>query len=637
MGSIEQSSLTLLLALYASTAAHQESLMRSPILVSVLALSVVSACSYEDKFYVTDDTKRLELITDTDADGYAEDEDCDDNNYFIHPGADEICDGSDNNCDGSIDEEVSITFYADHDVDGFGDEGSFIEACEQPDGYVPIGNDCDDSRAEVYPAAPEACDGIDNDCDGEVDDGLLEDWYADGDGDGYGDPDSGIEICQPMLGYVDNSDDCDDTNSDALPGGLEVCDEVDNDCNGETDEGVTITFYMDIDGDGYGIAAHTTESCDRPTGYADVPGDCDDDYRHVNPDAEEVCDDIDNDCDNGIDEGVTRTFYKDGDIDGYGDADAAIEACYMPSGYVTDLTDCDDGDDDVYPGAAEDCDGLDNDCDGSIDEGVTTAYYEDSDHDGFGDADVTTESCVSVYGYVANDRDCDDSDYFIHPDAQEICNEVDDDCDGDIDGDDDSLDRLGMDTFYADSDGDGYGDGSDDIEACYMPSGYVADDSDCDDDDAFVNPGEYEECNGVDDDCDGTRDDSTVCPCSLEYNDDSLYLFCESSESWSDAQAECSSHDYHLLTVSSSAEDAWVDAVADSYSTGKWWIGFTDIASEGSFAWEDGSATTYTNWAEGEPNNVDGDEDCAVLNRFTDQTWNDEKCSDSFYYICEAD
>ena len=92
----------------------------------------------------------------------------------------------------------------------------------------------------------------------------------------------------------------------------------------------------------------------------------------------------------------------------------------------------------------------------------------------------------------------------------------------------------------------------------------------------------------------------------------------------------------HLLTISSAPENAWGDTIADSHSTSKWWIGFNDIPSESNFYWEDGSATTYTNWGASEPNNA-GDEDCALINRFTNQTWNDASCSSAFYYICEAD
>ena len=114
-------------------------------------------------------------------------------------------------------------------------------------------------------------------------------------------------------------------------------------------------------------------------------------------------------------------------------------------------------------------------------------------------------------------------------------------------------------------------------------------------------------------------------------------MFCETSEPWSDAQAECNSYDYDMLTIDDASEDSWADTTADSYSTSKWWFGYNDISSEGFWMWESGSSSTYINWASGEPNDSGGNEDCAQLNRFTDGTWNDEPCSSSFYYICEAE
>ena len=155
------------------------------------------------------------------------------------------CDGVDNNCDGEVDEGVTSTFYEDVDGDGFGDPDSTIEACEIPDGYVATGTDCDDYAEESYPGAPEQCDDEDNDCDGEIDEDVRYDWYADADGDGYGDPDSAYETCDPPAGYVVDNTDCDDTEDAAYPGAEEVCDEVDNDCDGSTDENVTTTYYQD--------------------------------------------------------------------------------------------------------------------------------------------------------------------------------------------------------------------------------------------------------------------------------------------------------------------------------------------------------------------------------------------------------
>ena len=260
---------------------------------------------------------------DADDDGYTADEDCDDNDASIHPGATELCDGLDNDCDGVIDEDVKSTFYADVDGDGFGDPEASIEACEKPEGYVPNGSDCDDEAAGVYPGATEVCDGLDNDCDGDTDEDLAEVFYSDNDGDGYGDPDSAVEACEQPAGTVTNGDDCDDTSDEAYPGGTEVCDELDNDCDGEVDEGVTTTYYADYDGDSYGDAAYPTEACAPPTGYVENATDCDDSNAEVHPDAIELCNKIDDDCDGEIDEDLSKdayTWYMDYDGDGFGNS-----------------------------------------------------------------------------------------------------------------------------------------------------------------------------------------------------------------------------------------------------------------------------------------------------------------------------
>ena len=92
-----------------------------------------------------------------------------------------------------------------------------------------------------------------------------------------------------------------------------------------------------------------------------------------------------------------------------------------------------------------------------------------------------------------------------------------------------------------------------------------------------------------------------------------------------------------MLTIDDKTENIWNDNTADAYSTGKWWMGMNDIASEGTWAWSDGTTVSYTNWHSGEPNDGGGNEDCGQLNRFTDETWNDEPCSSAFAYICELD
>ena len=127
------------------------------------------------------------------------------------------------------------------------------------------------------------------------------------------------------------------------------------------------------------------------------------------------------------------TYYGDADGDTYGDPANTTEACSAPDGYVTDNTDCNDTNAAVNPGATEVCNGIDDDCDGQIDEGVKTTYYGDADGDGYGDPANTTEACSAPAGYVENDGDCDDTDSAVNPGATEVCNGIDDNCDGQID------------------------------------------------------------------------------------------------------------------------------------------------------------------------------------------------------------
>ncbi len=220
------------------------------------------------------------------------------------------------------------------------------------------------------------------------------------------------------------------------------------------------------------------------------------------------------DDDNATDSGsayiydFSPMYYADSDGDGFGDMNSSMSACTAPSGYVTDDTDCDDSNANVYPGAVEICNGIDDDCDGQIDEGAGgNTYYADSDGDGFGDMNISMSACIAPSGYVADDTDCDDANANVYPGAVEICNGIDDDCDGQID------EGAVGNNYYADSDGDGFGDMNNSMSACTAPSGYVADNTDCDDADASVYPGALEICDGIDNDCSGIADDSTLCLC----------------------------------------------------------------------------------------------------------------------------
>ena len=270
-------------------------------------------------------------------------------------------------------------------------------------------------------------------------------YYVDGDGDGYGDAnDNGALFCSnPGAGYVTNNSDCDDTDGAINPGATEACDGVDNDCNSQIDDGLTFTtYYVDGDGDGYGdVNDNGTSLCANPgAGYVTNNSDCNDNDGAINPNATEVCDGVDNNCNSSVDEGFTlTTYYVDGDGDGYGDVnDNGTSLCTNPgAGYVTNNSDCDDNDGAINPNATEVCDGVDNNCNSSVDEGFTfTTYYVDGDGDGFGDInDGGTSLCSNPgAGYSTTNDDCDDTDNSVYPGATEILgNGVDENCDG-VDG-----------------------------------------------------------------------------------------------------------------------------------------------------------------------------------------------------------
>jgi hypothetical protein len=323
----------------------------------------------------------------------------------------ETCNGVDDNCNGSIDEGF--------DLDG--------------DGYTTCAGDCNDNNAAISPGDTELCNGIDDDCDLSIDEGVTSTFYRDLDNDGYGNAAVTIQACSVPVGYVTNNTDCNDNNAAISPADTEVCNTIDDDCDGSIDEGVTSTFYRDLDNDGYGNAAVTIQACSVPVGYVTNNSDCNDNNAAISPADAEVCNTIDDDCDGSIDEGVTSTFYRDLDNDGYGNAAVTIQACSAPVGYVTNNTDCNDNNAAISPADAEVCNTIDDDCDGSIDEGVTSTFYRDLDNDGYGNAAVTIQACSAPIGYVTNNTDCNDNNAAVSPADAEICNTIDDNCNGSID------------------------------------------------------------------------------------------------------------------------------------------------------------------------------------------------------------
>jgi hypothetical protein len=240
--------------------------------------------------------------------------------------------------------------------------------------------------------------------------------------------------------------------------------------------GVTV-YYVDGDGDGYGVSSASTNiaSCTSPgAGYATQAGDCNDGCFTCHPGAPETCDGLDNNCDSFVDEGVQTAFYPDLDADGHGSAIASpLMACAAPPNHELSHDDCNDSCGACYPDAPELCDGLDNDCDDFIDEGVQSTFYRDADGDGYGNPSVTTLACSAPAGYVADSTDCDDTRSTVHPNAPELCDNLDNDCDNIID------EGAGT-PWYPDPDDDGHGTpGSTPVISCTHPPGlYAPDDID---------------------------------------------------------------------------------------------------------------------------------------------------------------
>jgi hypothetical protein len=225
--------------------------------------------------------------------------DCADMNANVHPDQVEACNLRDDDCDGERDEGVMRSFHVDNDRDGYGAMGSIpIEACGRPDGYVEDASDCDDRNRARNRAVTESCNLLDDDCDGQVDDGaFVAFFFADADDDGFGDPLAPTPgtSCLAPLGFVANFDDCDDTDVNVFPGALEVCDGRDGDCSSPFPDTGGPDAAEDGDGDGHSAMG---AAC---TGGFPID-DCDDARALAFPGAPELCDAADNNCDGVADE-----------------------------------------------------------------------------------------------------------------------------------------------------------------------------------------------------------------------------------------------------------------------------------------------------------------------------------------------
>lgn len=337
-------------------------------------------------------------------------------------------------------------YYPDNDGDGYGVPGNAVWRCEAPEGYADNFDDCNDNNDTIYPGRTEYCDGIDNNCNGVVDEECPE-------------PDCRQSLINLLncanLNCAESDQQCvfDNCPDEFAVVFASSC--VDFSCaldymNNPESYSLDPSWTTEQVAD-YLISLCGVEDKDAD-GYSPQQGDCDDLDATVYPGATEICGDgIDQDC-NGADAVC-------GDEDG--------------DGYSPDMGDCDDTNPDIYPGAEEICDGLDNDCDGQTVEDTGMEWYLDADGDGWGSADLATMvmACEQPAGYVDAEfvGDCDDNDVAVNPGSPEICgNEIDENCDGNatecVDSDNDGIiDNLDNCPYTSnpdqvDSDADGVGD-----------------------------------------------------------------------------------------------------------------------------------------------------------------------------------
>ena len=450
--------------------------------------------------------------------GYVTDAaDCNDSNAAVHPGATEVCNGIDDNCSGVADEGLTFTdYYADLDLDGYG-AGAATNACAQPIGFVTTNTDCDDNNASANPAATEICNEVDDNCDGQIDEGVQNTYYEDMDGDGYGSMSFwSIQACSAPFGFVSTNNDCADNNPAINPGAAEVCNTIDDNCDGQINEGFgpLTVYYADADGDGYGngtqainlllqgsssasvsngslvIVGSNTFTGSSLTGsvsfvapvdatytfdwsYSTIDGPFYDPAYYINGTVYPLTDNNGPQTQSGtqsvtVTAGSTFGFSVVTTDDVAGSATLTInnfngftlptftQACSQPAGYAVVNGDCDDAVATTYPGATEICNTIDDNCNGQIDEGVQNTYYEDMDGDGYGSMSFwSIQACSAPFGFVSTNNDCADNNPAINPGAAEVCNTIDDNCDGQIN------EGFGpLTVYYADADGDGYGNGT---------------------------------------------------------------------------------------------------------------------------------------------------------------------------------
>jgi len=475
--------------------------------------------------------------------------DCNDQNVEINPDRTESCNGIDDNCNGSTDEENATgcrSYYYDNDADSYGTSAAPKCLCVATRPYSALRTgDCNDSNTNVNPGMVELCNTIDDNCDGAtdpVDAGGCQSFYYDFDSDGYGSA-TVAPKCQCGPDYltrfkVQVAGDCNDSVVTISPAATEKCDGIDNNCNGTTDENGAINCvnrWMDNDGDGYGTGTSVC-SCQAAAPYtAERAGDCNDSDFFINPGISETCDGIDNNCDSKTDDenaGGCDAWFFDGDRDGYGDPTKSRCLCgpSVSTKYDSDNgLDCNDAVTSISPAGTESCgNGKDDDCDGKTDDenadGCDLFYY-DSDGDGFGILTIFKCLCAADGLYrTLTPGDCDDNAINSFPGGQETCSAGDEDCDGTFN----EQDATGCVTYFYDGDADDYGDpliAGKCLCAASPSTGFRAlVDTDCNDGDSSINPGKTEVCEpdgtpSVDNNCNSFMNEENAIGCKSYYYD----------------------------------------------------------------------------------------------------------------------
>ncbi len=388
------------------------------------------------------------------------------------------CDSKDNDCDSQTDEFLKTTYYRDLDSDNYGVSTVFQYVCTQPAGYVTVSGDCNDNNYWIHPGVADVCDNIDNDCNAAT---------ADGSGETAPLNSKQAGVCSGSRKYCPGGEWIDNYNSIS---GYEMfettCDNKDNDCDGFVNDNLIHTGPLNPKQ--IGICSGSKKSCDaaHTSWFEDYSG-----IAYYEP-TEITCDTKDNDCDNAVDENLKTTYYQDLDADNYGNNAVTQQACAKPSGYAAISGDCNDNDNTIKPGAAEICDGKDNDCTSLTADGSGELAPLNSKQAGVcsGSKKICSGSWVDNYNVISN-----------YESTEASCDNLDNDCDN-------SIDENLKTTYYQDSDSDNYGNNAAAQQACAKPEGYVTANNDCNDNNNAVNPGAAELCNKQDDNCDGILPDN---------------------------------------------------------------------------------------------------------------------------------